>query len=54
MLRLLFSSFSGIFGTVLEPCSEMFFSGIDPDLDAQVEFEAFQKLGDPTTKKQAV
>ncbi|KAG6539858.1 hypothetical protein Mapa_018806 [Marchantia paleacea] len=26
------------------------FAGIDPDLDAQVEFGAFQKLGDPTTK----
>ncbi|MFQ6631216.1 hypothetical protein Gotur_008497 [Gossypium turneri] len=25
------------------------FAGIDPDLDAQVEFGAFQKLGDPTT-----
>ncbi|CAA7388170.1 unnamed protein product [Spirodela intermedia] len=24
------------------------------DLDAQVEFGAFQKLGDPTTKRQAV
>ncbi|TYI25554.1 hypothetical protein ES332_A05G058100v1 [Gossypium tomentosum] len=30
------------------------FAGIDPDLDAQVEFEAFQKLGDPTTRKQIV
>jgi photosystem II CP47 chlorophyll apoprotein len=30
------------------------FAGIDPYLDAQVEFGAFQKLGDPTTKKQAV
>uniref|UniRef100_M1B7M0 Photosystem II CP47 chlorophyll apoprotein n=1 Tax=Solanum tuberosum TaxID=4113 RepID=M1B7M0_SOLTU len=29
------------------------FVGIDPDLDAQVEFGAFQKLGDPTTKRQA-
>ncbi|KAK9070563.1 hypothetical protein SSX86_010965 [Deinandra increscens subsp. villosa] len=28
------------------------FAGIDPDLDAQVEFGAFQKLGDPTTKRQ--
>ncbi|KAM3248447.1 hypothetical protein P3L10_010216 [Capsicum annuum] len=27
------------------------FAGIDPDLDAQVEFGAFQKLGDPTTKR---
>jgi photosystem II CP47 chlorophyll apoprotein len=30
------------------------FAGIDPDLDAQVEFGTFQKLGDPTTKRQAV
>ncbi|KAK9058156.1 hypothetical protein SSX86_022996 [Deinandra increscens subsp. villosa] len=30
------------------------FAGIDPDLDAQVEFGAFQKLGDPTTKRQGV
>ncbi|XP_017628603.1 photosystem II CP47 reaction center protein-like [Gossypium arboreum] len=30
------------------------FASIDPDLDAQVEFEAFQKLGDPTTRKQIV
>jgi photosystem II CP47 chlorophyll apoprotein len=30
------------------------FAGIDPDLDAQVEFRAFQKLGDPTTKRQVV
>ncbi|KAG6540740.1 hypothetical protein Mapa_017876 [Marchantia paleacea] len=30
------------------------FAGIDPDLDAQVEFGAFQKLGDPTTKRQVI
>ncbi|TYI98998.1 hypothetical protein E1A91_D01G255800v1, partial [Gossypium mustelinum] len=30
------------------------FAGIDPDLDAQVEFEAFQKLGDPITRRQVV
>ncbi|CAN2060067.1 unnamed protein product [Malus fusca] len=30
------------------------FAGIDPDLDAQVEFGAFQKLGDPTTRRQVV
>ncbi|CAL9193005.1 unnamed protein product, partial [Musa hybrid cultivar] len=30
------------------------FAGIDPDLDGQVEFGAFQKLGDPTTKRQVV
>ncbi|KAK6228911.1 hypothetical protein QUC31_011600 [Theobroma cacao] len=28
------------------------FAGIDPDLDAQVEFGAFQKIGDPTTRRQ--
>jgi hypothetical protein len=27
------------------------FAGIDPDLEAQVEFGAFQKVGDPTTRK---
>jgi photosystem II CP47 chlorophyll apoprotein len=30
------------------------FAGIDPDLDARIEFGAFQKLGDPTTKRQVV
>uniref|UniRef100_A0A3B6RJI5 Photosystem II CP47 reaction center protein n=1 Tax=Triticum aestivum TaxID=4565 RepID=A0A3B6RJI5_WHEAT len=30
------------------------FVGIDPDLDAQVEFGTFQKVGDPTTRKQVV
>ncbi|KAG8475212.1 hypothetical protein CXB51_032068 [Gossypium anomalum] len=30
------------------------FTGIDPDLDAPVEFGAFQKLGDPTTRRQVV
>jgi photosystem II CP47 chlorophyll apoprotein len=30
------------------------FVDIDPDLDAQVEFEAFQKLRDPTTRRQVV
>jgi len=28
------------------------FAGIDLDLDAQVEFGAFQKLRDPTTRRQ--
>ncbi|KAL2336895.1 hypothetical protein Fmac_011341 [Flemingia macrophylla] len=28
------------------------FAGIDPDLDVQVEFGAFRKLGDPTTRRQ--
>ncbi|XP_076951771.1 photosystem II CP47 reaction center protein-like [Bidens hawaiensis] len=28
--------------------------GADPDLDAQVEFGAFQKLGDPTTRRQDI
>jgi photosystem II CP47 chlorophyll apoprotein len=30
------------------------FAGIDPDLEAQVEFGLFQKLGDASTKRQAV
>nr|AMD08022.1 photosystem II CP47 chlorophyll apoprotein [Euglena mutabilis] len=30
------------------------FAGIDPDLEEQVEFGAFQKLGDVTTRKQLV
>ena len=30
------------------------FAGIDPELDEQVEFGAFQKLGDVTTRRQAV
>ncbi|KAL8112948.1 hypothetical protein AgCh_020317 [Apium graveolens] len=30
------------------------FAGIDLDLDAQVEFGAFQKQGDPTTRRQPV
>ncbi|CAN6454631.1 unnamed protein product [Victoria cruziana] len=30
------------------------FASIDPDLDAQVEFRTFQKLGDPTTRRQVV
>jgi photosystem II CP47 chlorophyll apoprotein len=30
------------------------FAGVDPDLDEQVEFGAFQKLGDVTTRKQLV
>ena len=30
------------------------FAGIDPDLDEQVEFGAFQKLGDTSTKRQAI
>nr|XP_048335016.1 photosystem II CP47 reaction center protein-like [Ziziphus jujuba var. spinosa] len=30
------------------------FAGIDPNLDAQVEFGAFQKLGDPTTRRQVI
>jgi len=30
------------------------FAGIDPDLGDQIEFGVFQKLGDPTTRRQAV
>ena len=30
------------------------FAGIDADLDEQVEFGAFQKLGDTSTRRQSV
>lgn len=30
------------------------FAGIDPDLDAQVEFGSFQKLGDLSTRRQSI
>jgi photosystem II CP47 chlorophyll apoprotein len=30
------------------------FAGIDPDLEQQIEFGAFEKLGDPTTKRQSI
>jgi photosystem II CP47 chlorophyll apoprotein len=30
------------------------FAGIDPDLDEQVEFGAFQKLGDTSTRRQSI
>ncbi|EEF38185.1 conserved hypothetical protein [Ricinus communis] len=30
------------------------FTGIDPNLDVQVEFGAFQKIGGPTTRTQVV
>lgn len=30
------------------------FAGIDPDLEEQIEFGAFQKLGDLTTRKQMI
>lgn len=30
------------------------FAGIDPDLEEQIEFGAFQKLGDITTRKQSI
>ncbi|KAL5642676.1 hypothetical protein ACJX0J_003416 [Zea mays] len=45
--------FSDTFGMALEPCFRDVFAGIDPDLDAQVEFGTFQKVGDPTTRRQA-
>ncbi|KAI9159823.1 hypothetical protein LWI28_002255 [Acer negundo] len=51
MLHFLYSSSSGIFGMVLElnvhGARTLFrdvFAGIDPDLDAKVEFGAFQNL----------
>ncbi|CAN1204376.1 Photosystem II CP47 reaction center protein [Linum perenne] len=54
MLRLLCFFF---FGHIWHGARTLFrdvFAGIDPDLDAQVEFGAFQKLGDPTTRRQVV
>ncbi|KAL2225782.1 UNVERIFIED_CONTAM: Photosystem II CP47 reaction center protein [Sesamum indicum] len=54
MLRLLCSSSSDTFGMVLEPCSEMFLLVLTQIWMAQVEFGTFQKLGDPTTRRQAV
>ena len=39
-------------------CARTLFRGvfacIDPDLDYEVEFGAFQKLGDPSTKRQVI
>ncbi|KQJ96461.1 hypothetical protein BRADI_3g23223v3 [Brachypodium distachyon] len=52
MLALLF-----FFGHIWHGARTLFrdvFAGIDPDLDAQVEFGTFQKVGDPTIRKQAV
>ncbi|TYH67374.1 hypothetical protein ES332_D06G184000v1 [Gossypium tomentosum] len=45
------------FGHIRHDAKTLFkdvFAGIDPNLDAQVEFGAFQKLGDPTIRKQVV
>ncbi len=53
MLHLLFFSFSNIFGMVQKNYLDVF-AGIDPNLDSQVKFEAFQKLRDPITKKQII
>ncbi|KAG5570944.1 hypothetical protein H5410_060710 [Solanum commersonii] len=49
-------SFLFFFGHIWHGARTLFrdvFVGIDLDLDAQVEFGAFQKLGDPTTKRKA-
>ncbi|KAK8696610.1 hypothetical protein V6N13_001742 [Hibiscus sabdariffa] len=46
-----------IFGHIWHGARTLFrdvFAGIDPDLDARVELVAFQKLGDPTTRRQVV
>ncbi|KAK5771392.1 hypothetical protein PVK06_047594 [Gossypium arboreum] len=50
-------TFGHAFGHIWHGARTLFrgvFVGIDPDLDAQVEFGAFQKLGDPTTRRQVV
>ncbi|KAL2529582.1 Photosystem II CP47 reaction center protein [Forsythia ovata] len=46
-----------VFGQIWHGARTLFrdvFAGIDPDLDAQVEFGVFQKLGDPTTRRHVV
>ena len=43
-----------IFGMVQEQSFRDVFAGIDSDIDDQVEFGAFQKLGDPSTRRQSV
>jgi len=48
---------TSIFGHICHGARTLFrdvFGGIDLDLDAQVKFGAFQKLGDATTKRQLV
>lgn len=40
--------FSDTFGTKTSSINS--FAAIDSDLDVQVEFEASQKIGDPTTR----
>ncbi|KAL5642985.1 hypothetical protein ACJX0J_005064 [Zea mays] len=48
--------FALLFGHIWHGARTLFrdvFAGIDPDLDAQVEFGTFQKVGDPTTRRQA-
>ena len=45
------------FGHILHGARALFrdiFASIDLDLDTQVELGAFQKLGDPSTKRQVV
>jgi photosystem II CP47 chlorophyll apoprotein len=51
--HLLFFFFSNIFGMVPNIYLDVF-DGIDPNLDSQVEFGAFQKLRDQITKKQII
>ncbi|KAI3945350.1 hypothetical protein MKW92_027881 [Papaver armeniacum] len=50
-------AFLFFFGHIWHGARNLFrdvFAGIDPYLDSQVEFGAFQKLGDPTIKRQVV
>jgi len=53
MPHLLFFSFLNIYGMVPKIYLDVFAS-IDPNLDSQVKFGAFQKLRDPIIKKQII
>ncbi|CAA2991150.1 partial (chloroplast), partial [Olea europaea subsp. europaea] len=52
MLRLLCSSSSDTFWHGAKTLFRDVFASIDLDLDAQIEFRAFQKLGDPMRRRQ--
>ncbi|MFQ6667144.1 hypothetical protein Gotur_033262 [Gossypium turneri] len=54
MLHLPYFSSLDTFGMVLVTLLRDVSTGIDLDLDAQMKFGAFQKLGDPTIRRQEV
>ena len=43
--------FWDIFGMEL---AQFFFAGIDPDIDDQLEFGSFQKLGDLSSRRESI